>query len=533
MFTVIRNTWALFFGFGIISLAHGLQGTLIGVRSVIEGFSFISTGLVVAGYYVGYLTGSVIIPIFLKRVGHIRVFAALASLASIAILLHSVFLDPYSWFLIRIFTGISLSGIFIIMESWLNDKSTNQTRGKLLSIYMIITFVFVGLGQLLLNISDPAKVDLFILVSILLSFALLPILLSSTEQPNTTDTKSLSLSEFYAISPLGFVGALFTGLAHSAVFGFGAVYATSKGLSVLEVSIFMIIITSFGALSQWPIGYLLDKHTPINDPIDNYGDSLTVNYYKFSIKRNFIKTVLSLFKDLNINIENFIPTPLSSALATLNKDDKALGAICIDLGAGTTSICLMENDNLIFADAIPIGSNNITFDLSAGLNTSVESAERLKTLYGSVFTNPSDEYEIIDVPIIGSDKSQFNQVSRSIVNSYIKPRVEETLELIWQKLKEYNLHKKQIKNIVITGGGSLLEGIEEYTKIIFDSNVRVAKPLSLEGLSEIYQKPQFSQTIGSILYDKSDYEIEFLKNKEKKVKNDILSRFFSWLDKYI
>ena len=259
MLIVLRNTWALFFGFGFICLAHGLQGTLIGVRSVLEGFSFFSTGLIVAGYYVGYLTGSVVIPIFLKRVGHIRVFAALASLASIAILLHTVFLDPYSWFFIRILTGVSLSGIYIIMESWLNDKSTNETRGQLLSIYMIITFVFVGLGQLLLNISDPAKVDLFILVSILLSFALLPILLSNTEQPNATDTKSFSLAEFYAISPLGFVGALFTGLAHSAVFGYGAVYATAKGLSVLEVSIFMIIITSFGALSQWPIGYLSDR----------------------------------------------------------------------------------------------------------------------------------------------------------------------------------------------------------------------------------------------------------------------------------
>ena len=141
------------------------------------------------------------------------------------------------------------------MESWLNDKSTNQTRGQLLSIYMIITFVFLGLGQLLLNISDPLKVDLFILVSVLLSFALLPILLSTTEQPSTSDTKSFSLSEFYAISPLGFVGALFTGLAHSVIFGYGAVYATAKGLSVLEVSIFMIIITSFGALS--PVAYRL------------------------------------------------------------------------------------------------------------------------------------------------------------------------------------------------------------------------------------------------------------------------------------
>ena len=259
MLNVLRNTWALFFGFALISIAHGLQGTLVGVRSVLEGFSYTSTGFVIAGYYVGYLTGSIVIPIFLKRVGHIRVFAALASLASIAILLHSVFLDPFSWFFIRIMTGVSLSGIYVIMESWLNDKSNNQTRGKILSLYMVITFVFVGLGQLLLNLSNPIKVDLFILVSVLLSFSLLPILLSSTDQPDITNPKSFSLREFYVVSPLGFIGALFIGLSHSAVFGYGAIYATTRGLSILEVSIFMIIITSFGALSQWPIGYISDR----------------------------------------------------------------------------------------------------------------------------------------------------------------------------------------------------------------------------------------------------------------------------------
>ena len=259
MFVILKKTWALFFGFSIICLAHGLQGTLIGVRSVIEGFSFISSGFVITGYYLGYLAGAILIPMFIRQAGHIRVFAALASLASIAILLHSVFLNPVSWFMIRILTGISLSGIYVIMESWLNDKSTNQTRGRLLSIYMIVTFLFVGLGQLLLNISDPAKVDLFILISILLSFALLPILLSKTEQPDISNPKYFSMKEFYLISPFGFVSACLTGLAHSAVFGYGAVYASSKGLNILEVSIFMIIISSFGALFQWPIGYLSDK----------------------------------------------------------------------------------------------------------------------------------------------------------------------------------------------------------------------------------------------------------------------------------
>ena len=259
MINVLLKTWALFFGFAIISLAHGLQGTLIGVRAVVEGFSFISTGFVIAGYYVGYLTGSIIIPIFLKRVGHIRVFAALASLASIAILLHSVFVEPYMWFFIRIFTGISLAGIYVIMESWLNDKSTNKTRGQILSIYMIITFASLGMGQFLLNLSDPAKVDLFILVSILLSFALLPILLSVTEAPNTTNPKAFSLKELFIISPFGFVGAFFTGLAHSAILGYGAVYAAAKGLGLFEISVFMVIVTSCGALFQWPVGYVSDK----------------------------------------------------------------------------------------------------------------------------------------------------------------------------------------------------------------------------------------------------------------------------------
>jgi len=240
-------------------LSAWITRNFTGIRSVIEGFSFIAIGFIIAGYFIGYLTGSILIPIFLNRVGHIRVFAALASLASIAILLHTILLNPYSWFFIRIFTGMSMSGIYIIMESWLNEKSTNQTRGRLLSFYMIVTFIFTGFGQFLLNLSDPAKVDLFILVSILLSFALLPILLTKTEQPNLSSTKRFSLSEFYAVSPLGFVAALFTGLAHSVVFGYGAVYASSKQLSIFEISIFMVIITTFGALSQWPFGYLSDK----------------------------------------------------------------------------------------------------------------------------------------------------------------------------------------------------------------------------------------------------------------------------------
>ena len=315
MFQVLQKTWALFFGFALISLGHGLQGTLIGVRSVLEGFSFLSSGLIIAGYYVGYLTGALTIPIFLQRVGHIRVFAALASLASIAILLHSVFVHPYSWMFIRILTGLSLSGIYVIMESWLNEKSTNKTRGQLLSFYMIITFVFVGCGQFLLNLGDPAKVDLFILVSILLSFALLPILLSTTKQPNAESPKYFSLKEFYIVSPLGFVGALATGLSHSAVFGYGAIYASSINLTLFEISLYMTIITSAGALSQWPIGYLSDR---IDRRVILIGVSfLTSGLCFFFVFANFMPLTLFL---IITGLFSFVCLPMYS-LAVAHTND--------------------------------------------------------------------------------------------------------------------------------------------------------------------------------------------------------------------
>tara|TARA_Y100000590_G_scaffold426092_1_gene534772 strand:+ start:4272 stop:5504 length:1233 start_codon:yes stop_codon:yes gene_type:complete len=256
---ILINTWALFFGFALICLGHGLQGTLLGVRAINEGFSFFSTGLIIAGYFIGFLIGSILIPFFVERVGHIRVFAALASLASIAILLHSIFIYEYYWFFIRILTGLSLSGIFIIMESWLNNKSDNQNRGKLLSFYLIITFFFSGIGNFLLNVSDPNKVDLFILVSVLLSLALVPILLSASNAPEFSNPKRISLKELYIISPLGFVAALITGLAHGSIFGYGAVYAVAKELSIFNISIFMVTISFFGSLFQWPIGFLSDK----------------------------------------------------------------------------------------------------------------------------------------------------------------------------------------------------------------------------------------------------------------------------------
>ena len=291
-------------------------------------------------------------------------------------------------------------------------------------------------------------------------------------------------------------------------------------------------IENYEIIQKFISSYELDNKFFSNSPIGTFGDNLKLNFYKFAVKKNYINTLSSLFENLNIHIENYVPTPLSSSLATLNSDDKLLGAICIDLGASSTSIALFENEKLIFMDAINVGGKNITNDIARGVSTNIESAERLKTLYGSVISSPSDEYELIEIPM-SNEPSKFKQINRSTINSIIKPRAEETLELIWQKLKEYNFHRKQIKNLILTGGGAILEGIAEYAQVIFDSNVRIGMPLSIKGLDKKFINPQFSQTIGTILFNKSDYEIEFLRNEEKYKKNTVLSRFSSWLDQYI
>ena len=123
---LLKNSWALFTGYGILMIAHGLQGNLLGVRSVIEEFNFIATGAMMSGYFVGYFVGANMVPDLVRKVGHIRVFAAFASIASIVVLMHSIFVNPFTWFILRIVTGISMVSIYTIAESWLNDRSSNK-----------------------------------------------------------------------------------------------------------------------------------------------------------------------------------------------------------------------------------------------------------------------------------------------------------------------------------------------------------------------------------------------------------------------
>tara|TARA_B100000686_G_scaffold350661_1_gene447225 strand:- start:23 stop:1312 length:1290 start_codon:yes stop_codon:yes gene_type:complete len=256
---LLKNSWALFAGYFVLIIAHGFQGNLLGVRSVIEEFNFLATGIMMSGYFIGYFTGANTIPKLVGKVGHIRVFAAFASMASLSILIHAVFVDPIVWTIGRFITGFSLVGIFIVMESWLNDRANNRTRGQLLSIYMFITLIGISLGTLLLNFSSPEKYEPFILVSLLLSFALIPILLTKRKAPKFRKLGYIDVKGLYKTSPLAAVSMFCTGIIHSALFSLGAVYAASMNFTIFEISLLLFVVTVSGGIFQWPIGYYSDK----------------------------------------------------------------------------------------------------------------------------------------------------------------------------------------------------------------------------------------------------------------------------------
>ena len=258
MFAAIRSAWALLLGLALLMLGNGLQGTLLGVRASLEGFSTQTTGFVMTGYFVGFLLGSIIGPKLVNNVGHIRVFAALASILSAAMLLHSIFIEPITWFAIRVVNGFSVAGLYLVVESWLNDAATNRTRGQLLSVYMVILLGGMSAGQLLLNVADPAGFELFILVSVLVSVSLVPISLSVTRAPKIEAPAPVSWRTMYKSSPLGVVGCLIVGIAQGALMGMGAVYANALGMSVADVSLFMATALAGGVTLQWPVGHLSD-----------------------------------------------------------------------------------------------------------------------------------------------------------------------------------------------------------------------------------------------------------------------------------
>src|SRR5690606_10456695 len=259
MLTVLRNSWALLLGMMLLMLGNGMQGTLLGIRGGIEGFTTTEMSYVMAAYFAGFLFGSRMTPEMIRRVGHVRVFAALGSMISAVLIMYAAAPDWIAWAAMRVLIGFSFSGGYITAESWLNNASTNETRGQALSLYMIMQMIGIIAAQALLNFGDPSGYILFVIPSVLVSLAFTPILLTASQAPAFETTKRLSFVALYRASPLGCVGMFLLGGVFASQFGMSAVWGTAEGLNVREISIFVAAIYVGGLVFQYPIGWASDR----------------------------------------------------------------------------------------------------------------------------------------------------------------------------------------------------------------------------------------------------------------------------------
>ncbi|MFD1912474.1 MFS transporter [Halodurantibacterium flavum] len=259
MLVVLANSWALLLGVMLLMVGNGVQGTLLGVRGAIEGFSTFEMSMVMSAYFLGFLFGSRLAPELIRRVGHVRVFAALGSMISALLVLYAVAPNPVAWILMRVVMGFCFSGVYVTAESWLNNSATNETRGQALSAYMIVQMIGIIGAQGLMNVGDAGGYLLFVLPSVLVSIAFTPILLSVSPAPVFETTQSMSFRKLFVASPLGCIGIFLMGGVFSALFGMASVWGTQAGLSVAQLTIFIATIYLGGLLFQYPIGWFSDR----------------------------------------------------------------------------------------------------------------------------------------------------------------------------------------------------------------------------------------------------------------------------------
>lgn len=256
----ISSVFTLLIGVAIILSGSGLLGTLLGVRGQFEGFSTAVLGLIMSGYFLGFLIGTRLIPRLIRQVGHIRVFATLASLASIATLLHGLYVSPVLWFVLRLASGICIVGLYISIESWLNERAGNEERGHVFSAYMTTTLIGLGIGQLLLMSGEIDTLELFALASVLLSLGLVPVAMTEVKEPQIVAASRLGLRKLYSISPLGVVACVFAGLGSGSFWSLAPVFAAAVGLDKAGVATFMGLTILGGIVMLWPVGRYSDGH---------------------------------------------------------------------------------------------------------------------------------------------------------------------------------------------------------------------------------------------------------------------------------
>jgi len=260
MKTLIAPISSLLAGVALLLLGHGLLNTLLTLRGVAEGYSTGLIGLLMSGYFAGFLIGTWLAPSLIRRIGHIRTFAFYAALAAVAVLLHVLIVNPWVWLVLRVLYGVSLVTLYMVIESWLNAQVSGEKRGQVFALYMAVNLGALAAAQQLLSLDTPMNFTLFALAAILISSALMPITLTRQAQPALPDMPATDLLQLARIAPLPLMAAGISGLTLGGFWGLAPVYASQVGFDAAGVGLLMSITILGGAVLQWPIGLFSDKH---------------------------------------------------------------------------------------------------------------------------------------------------------------------------------------------------------------------------------------------------------------------------------
>lgn len=255
----LSSVSALFIAVLALTLGIGLLGSLISLKLTAAGYSGEVTGLVMAGYYAGLVIGSFIAPGIVRNVGHIRAFAAFAAIVTIIVLMHTLYLSAIGWGVLRVICGVTMMGLYMVIESWLNERTASHLRGRVFSVYMAVTFLGLGSGQFLLMLGEKAGHTLFMVAAILFAFCLIPVTLTRAVHPEPMENVRVHISELFRLAPFGIAGCVCAGFVNGAFYALGPVFAVHEGLDMSAVALFMGTTILSGLVLQWPVGVISDR----------------------------------------------------------------------------------------------------------------------------------------------------------------------------------------------------------------------------------------------------------------------------------
>jgi len=235
-----------------------MQSVLLPVRGQLEGFSASQIGLIGAGWAAGFTIGCIVVPHLVRRVGHVRTFSALAAILATVVLLNGMIIEAYTWIILRALAGFCFAGSYMIIESWLNERVSDDSRGAMFSVYMIVSQAAFMCGQYMLVLADPSKETLFMLGAVLYSIAVIPTALSKAQSPSPLTQVTVDLKGMFVNSPAAFIGSLIAGILASSFQNFAPVFGVEQGMSSTNIANMMVLVMLGALMFQYPLGKLSD-----------------------------------------------------------------------------------------------------------------------------------------------------------------------------------------------------------------------------------------------------------------------------------